>query len=115
MTTRRVVFFEAQYAPSADTAMYTTPAGIVATIDKLTARNADSVARTVGVRLVPPSGTPTGTDFLVSRKTIQPGEECLFPAIVGHMLAEDGTINVEADAAGVVVIRSSGREDPAEG
>lgn len=111
MSTRKVVLFDTQYAPSTETTKYTTPANIVATIDKLVARNTDTVARTVTVLLVPPDGTPTGTEFIVEAKTLQPGQSWLFPAVVGNMLVEDGTIRLYADAPNVVVIRGSGRED----
>lgn len=114
MSTRRVVFFDTQSAPNVDTALYEVPSGIVSTIDKMVAYNGDTVARTVTVRLVPPAGTPTGITFILEKKTIQPGQSHLFQAIVGNELVEGATITVDADAADVVNIRCSGREDTAD-
>jgi len=112
MSTRKVVLFDTQYAPAVDTVMYTvTGEGVVTTIDKMVAYNADSSNHTVTVRLVTPDGTPTGTDFVIQKRTLQPDETFLFPGIVGNVLDEGATINVQADAAGAVTIRGSGRED----
>lgn len=112
--TTKVVLFDTQYASSVETEMYLTPDNTVTTVDKMSAMNTDGTNREIIARLVPPEGTPTGTEFIVDRKTISAGQTYLFPAIVGHILAAGGSITLQADADGVIVVRGSGREDPDE-
>lgn len=115
MSTRKVVMAETQYLPIVEATLYDTPSGMIATIDKCVAYNSDSAAaHVVTVLLVPPAETPTGTEFITERKTLQPRQTWLFPGVVGNMLNEDGQIRAFADAAGAVTMRISGREDPSE-
>lgn len=112
MSTRKVVLFDTQYLPAVETELYPVPSGMITTIDKFVAYNSDSAAaHVVTVLLVPPAEAPTGTEFIIERKTLQPRQTWLFPGIVGNMLNEDGGIRAFADAAGVVTCRAAGRED----
>lgn len=110
MQATNVVLFDSQYLPATDTEMFASPSdGAGTIIDKITSTNQDVVNRTVAARLVPPSGTPTGTDFLIFEKTLTPGQCYLWPEIVGQMLAASGAVWMSATAADVVVSRASGR------
>lgn len=113
MTATKAVLFDTQYAPAADAEMFASDAqGAGTVIDKMTATNVDSVTHTVTVRLVPPSESPTGTDFtIVVAKALAAGQTYLFPEIVGQMLAPGGAIWMGADAANVIVTRANGRND----
>ena len=113
MSTTKAVLFDTQYAPAVDSEMFTSDVqGAGTVIDKMTATNIDSVTHTVSVRLVPPSGTPTGTEFvIVVAKALAAGQTYLFPEIVGQMLAPGGAIWMDADAANVIVTRANGRND----
>lgn len=84
--------------------------GVSAIIDKFTATNYDSVARTLSVNLVQLAGAPASDNLLVKTKTLQAGETYTFPEIVGHALDSGGFISTIASAATAITIRSSGRE-----
>lgn len=113
MSTIKAVLFDTQFAPAADTSMFASDAvGSGTIIDKFTATNTDSSNHAISVRLVPPSETPTGTDFtVVVEKVLAAGQTYLFPEIVGQMLAPGGAIWMQADAANVLVVRANGRND----
>ena len=113
MASQNVVLFDTQYVPATETEMFASPDSsttmIGTIVDKMTATNLDTASRTVTVRLVPPDGTPTGTEFVVVQKTINAGQAYLFPEIVGQLLAAGGSLRMDCDAADVVVTRASGR------
>lgn len=112
MTTTKAVLFDTQFAPATDTEMFessTEGAGTI--VDKMTATNVDSVNRSITVRLVPPDGTPTGTEFLIKTVVLTAGQCYLWPEVVGQMLAPGGTLRLEASAASVIVVRASGRNE----
>ena len=112
MSTTKVVLFDTQFAPATDTEMFESPTeGAGTIIDKMTATNIDSVNRSITARIVPPDGTPTGTDFLIKTATLTAGQCYLWPEVVGQMLAAGGTLRLEASAAGVIVVRASGRNE----
>ena len=113
MSTTKIILFDTQFAPAADTSMFESPLeGAGTLIDKFTATNLDSVTRSISVRLLPPGETPTGTDFtIVQAKALTAGQCYLMPEIVGQMLAAGGAIWVEASAAGVISIRANGRNE----
>lgn len=109
-TATPVVLFDTQYAPATDTEMFASPSeGAGTTVDKFTATNRDSVTRTITVRLVPPDGAPTGTDFVIKTVTLTAGQCYLFPEVVGQMLEAGGGIWLEASAADVITVRANGR------
>ena len=113
MASQNVVLFDTQYVPATETEMFASPdtsTSMVGTlIDKFTTTNQDSATRTVVVKLVPPDGTPTGTEFTIKTATLTAGQCYLWPEVVGQMLAAGGSIRMDCDAANVVVTRASGR------
>lgn len=110
MTTTNAVFFDTQSLPAVDTAMFESDSnGAGSIIDKFSVLNTDVGNQVVTVRLVPPSETPTGDDFVMAEKTITPGQTYLFPELVGQFLSPGAAIWVQASAAGVVNGRASGR------
>jgi hypothetical protein len=96
-------------AESAQTTQYTAN-GVSAIIDKFTATNYDTVARTLSVNLVQAAGAAANDNLIVKTKTLQADETYTFPELVGHVLVSGGTISTIASAASAITIRASGRE-----
>lgn len=109
MTVTAKVLIAAKTAENSQTTQYTAT-GVTAIIDKFTATNYDTVARTISVNLVTSADTAGNQNLIVKTKTLQAGETYTFPEIVGHVLAPGGFISTIASAASAVNIRASGRE-----
>lgn len=109
MTVVAKVLIEAKNAESSQTTQYVA-SGVSAIIDKFTATNYDTVARTISVNLVPSGGSAGNSNLIVKTKTLQAGETYTFPEIVGQTLASGDLISTIASAASAINIRSSGRE-----
>lgn len=107
MTTTAKSLIASGYVPNAETTAYTAPVRCI--LDKYTAYNGDTVARSITVRIVPSGGSAGASNALVV-KTLQPGETYTFPELVGHVLAAGDYISEIAAAASVIVRRASGRE-----
>lgn len=103
------VLIPAKTAETGNTTQYTAT-GVNAIIDKFTATNYDTVARTLSVNLVTSGGTAGNDNLAVKAKTLQAGETYTFPEIVGHILAPGGFISTNASAGSAISIRASGRE-----
>jgi hypothetical protein len=103
------VLIPAKIAETGNTTQYTAT-GVNAIIDKFTATNYDTVARTLSVNLVTSGGTAGNDNLAVKAKTLQAGETYTFPEIVGHILAPGGFISTNASTATSISIRASGRE-----
>ena len=103
------VFVPAKNAENAQTTQYTA-SGVTAIIDKFTATNYDTAARTLIVNLVTSGDTAGNQNLIVKTKTLQAGETYTFPEIVGQVLASGGFISTIASAATTINIRASGRE-----
>jgi hypothetical protein len=99
-----------KYASNADTVEYTAPAGTHTIIDKFTATNIDSSARTLTVYLCP-SGNSPGTGYrIISALSIAAGATYDSAELRNQILNVGDTIAVVASLAATVVIRASGRE-----
>lgn len=109
MTVTAKVLIAAKTAENSQTTQYTAT-GVTAIIDKFTATNYDTVARTISVNLVTSADTAGNQNLIVKTKTLQAGETYTFPEIVGHVLAPSGFISTIASAASAINIRASGRE-----
>ena len=103
------VLIAAKNAENAQTTQYTA-SGVTAIIDKFTATNYDTAARTLSVNLVTSGDTAGNQNLIVKTKTLQAGETYTFPEIVGQVLASGGFISTIASAATTINIRASGRE-----
>jgi hypothetical protein len=101
-------FFTAQFAPNAQTTLYTA-SGVRAIVDKFTGFNATGAAVTLAINIAPNAGT-AGASNVVVLKSIAAGETYMFPEVVGQAIEAGGAISVVAGAANAIVIRSSGRE-----
>lgn len=99
----------AQYAPNAETTMYTAPASTRTIIDKCTVTNGTAGAVTIAIKLVPNAGSAGASNQVIS-KSLAAGEAYTCPEVVGHVLESGGVVSVLAGAASSVVIRMSGRE-----
>jgi hypothetical protein len=106
---------ESQYAGSSNTVEYTVPANSRAIIDKFTATNVDTSARTVSVHIIP-SGASVDDQYLIIDAKSIPDSTTTSGAVVdltelkGHVLEAGGKISVVASVASKIVIRASGRE-----
>ena len=103
------VLIPAKIAESAQTTQYTA-SNVSTIIDKFTATNYDTSARTISVNLVTALDTPGNNNLTVKTKTLLPSETYTFPEIVGHILAPGGYISTIASTATAINIRASGRE-----
>ena len=104
------VLIPAKIAVASDTTQYTAPQGITTIIDKFTATNYDTVARSITVNLVTSGDTVGNANKIVASRTLQPNETYLFPELVGAALAPGGFISTIASNATGINIRASGRE-----
>lgn len=109
MTVTVKVLIAAKNAENAQTTQYTA-SGVTTIIDKFTATNYDTAARTLSVNLVTSGDTAGNQNLIVKTKTLQAGETYTFPEIVGQVLASGGFISTIASAATTINIRASGRE-----
>ena len=103
------VLIPSKIAESSQTTQYTAN-NVTTIIDKFTATNYDTSARTISVNLVSIEGIPGNNNLIVKTKTLLPSETYTFPEIVGQVLAPGGYISTIASAATAINIRSSGRE-----
>ena len=104
------VLIPAKIAVASDTTQYTAPQGVTTIIDKFTATNYDTVARSITVNLVTSGDTVGNANKIVASRTLQPNETYLFPELVGAALAPGGFISTIASNATGINIRASGRE-----
>lgn len=104
------VLIPAKIAVASDTTQYTAPQGVTTIIDKFTATNYDTVARSITVNLVTSGDTVGNQNKIVSSRTLQPNETYTFPELVGAALAPGGFISTLASNATGLNIRASGRE-----
>lgn len=109
MTITVKVLIPAKIAESSQTTQYTA-SGVTTIIDKFTATNYDTVARTISVNLVTSADTAGNQNLIVKTKTLQAGETYTFPEIVGAALAASGFISTIASSATAITIRANGRE-----
>jgi hypothetical protein len=91
------VLIPAKIAESTQTTQYTAT-NVTTIIDKFTATNYDTSARTISVNLV-----------TALTKTLLPSETYTFPEVVGHVLLPGGYISTIASTGTAINIRASGR------
>lgn len=109
MTVTAKVLIPAKNAEASQTTQYTA-AGVTTIIDKFTATNYDTTARTLSVNLVTSGGSAGNSNLIVKTKTLQGGETYTFPEIVGQVLNSGDFISTIAGTATTINIRASGRE-----
>jgi hypothetical protein len=89
---------------------YTAPSGTTTRITQFSLTNTDTVNRTVSVYISASPSTPGTVDLIVKEKTIAVNETWVpYPAL-GVTMASNGSIQLIADVAGVVVAKASGVE-----
>lgn len=99
----------AGYAPSSTGTAYTVPAATETKISKVQASNADTVARTLTVHLVPSGGTADNSNKVVVY-SLAAGESVTLSELMGELLETGATIQHVASAATVVSVRYNGKE-----
>ncbi len=110
MSVTNKTLIDAKYAANSLTTEYTTPALTTTIIDKFTATNTDSSARTIDVHLVPSGGSADATNKVTAALSIGIGASVDVPEMKNHVLETGDFISVVASVASKVVIRASGRE-----
>lgn len=90
--------------------LYTVPAGLKGTLEKITFCNNDTVARSVLLYLVPTGGAAGYINQIEKAKVLQPGETWSSPNAAGHLLEAGGTIQVTPSANTVIGCRATGYE-----
>ena len=100
----------AHFALSTDNPEYTVPASTKTIIDKFTFTNTDASARTVSVNIIPSGGAVGASNLILSAVSIAAGAVFDSAEMRNQILSTGDVISVKASAAGVVVIRASGRE-----
>lgn len=100
----------AQYAPNAQTTVYTQsgPVGTEVRVDALTVTNVDSAAHTISINLVTSGGSASAANKTTSAQSIQPGQCWVSPNEVGKVLNPGDFISVVASAANALVISAAG-------
>ena len=109
MAVNVTVLIPAKIAESSQTTQYTAT-NVSVIIDKFTATNYDTTARTISVNLVSQFDNAGNQNLIVKTKTLLPSETYTFPELVGHVMASGGFISTIASAATAINIRASGRE-----
>ena len=109
MTVSIKVLIPPKQAENAQTTQYTST-NVTTIIDKFTATNYDTAARTISVNLVAASGSAGNDNLIVKTKTLQPSETYTFPELVGQVLANGNFISTIASTGTAINIRASGRE-----
>jgi hypothetical protein len=110
MTVTAKALIQAKYAADSATTEYTTPANTRTIIDKFTATNTDSSARTLSVHIVASGGTASASNLITSALSIAIGASVDVPEMKNQILNAGDFISVLASVATKVVIRGSGRE-----
>lgn len=103
------VLIPAKIAEATQTTQYTAT-NVSTIIDKFTATNYDTSARTISVNLVTSLDTAGNNNLVIKNKTLLPSETYTFPELVGHILAPSGYISTLASTGTAINIRASGRE-----
>jgi len=100
----------AQFAPSAQTTLYTSPVGITTRIDKLSVTNTDTVSQTISINLVPSGGSVGASNLTTSVHAILAGDTFNSPNEYGHYLNPGDAISVIASIASKLVIAVGGTQ-----
>ena len=103
------VLIPAKIAEATQTTQYSA-SNVSTIIDKFTATNYDTSARTLSVNLVTQFDNAGNQNLIVKAKTLLPSETYTFPELVGHVLAPGGSISTIASSGTAINIRCSGRE-----
>ena len=109
MTVTASTLIAAKYAEGSQTTQYTST-GVTTIIDKFTATNVWTAPYTFSVNLVTSGDTAGPQNLITNLRTLQPGEVCTFPEIVGQVLSSGDFISTIASVNNVVTIRASGRK-----
>lgn len=110
MTVSAKCLIDARYAQSSAAIEYVAFSA-KAIIDKFTATNTDSSARTISIYIVPSSGSYGPENQIVKDKSIDVGATYGFDSEMQNQILNSGdSIVVVASVASKVVIRTSGRE-----
>lgn len=110
MSVTAKTLISAKYAASGVNTEYTAPGATRVILDKFTATNTDSSARTITIHIVPNGGSVGGDNMLISAFSIPANEIKDFSELQNHILNAGDYIAVVASVASKVVIRASGRE-----
>jgi hypothetical protein len=100
----------AQIAPSTQTTLYTSPAGITTRIDKLSVQNNDGSSHTISINLVPSGASVGASNRTTNGQVVLPAQTWNSPNEYGHYLNPGDAISVIASTAGQLVILVGGTQ-----
>lgn len=95
---------------AATSATQYTANNVSAIIDKCTVVNYSAAAASISIYLPPAGASASSSNLVLQNKTLQAGETYTCPEVVGHVLANGGSIVTVASAALAIAMRVSGRE-----
>lgn len=104
------VLVNSKFAANAQQTEYTAPGSTRTIIDKFTATNIDTVARTISVHIIPSGSAYGDSNKIVKELSIAAGATDDLDELKNQILATGDIINVAVSAASAIVIRCSGRE-----
>lgn len=100
----------ATYASNTDHSEYTTPNNTRTIVDKFTATNQDSVARTLSINIIPSGDSVGAANLIVKTTSIAAGATFDSSEMKNQILSAGDIVSCVASVASMVVIRMSGRE-----
>lgn len=87
-----------------------TASKVITQIDMVTAYNSSGTAATIDVYIVPSGGTASGTNPIISGKSVGNGATVILSELIGHKVPIDGTIQAFASTTNVIHVTISGGE-----
>lgn len=110
MSVTAKALINARFAQSATTSEYTAPVSTHVIIDKFTATNADSSARTLSVYIVPSGASAASSNGVVLNLSIAAGATVDITSLQNQILNPGDSVAIVASAGTTIVVRMSGRE-----
>lgn len=108
MAFQLAALIEPQFAPAAQTALYTAPAGTLARIDSLSVVNTGTVAETISINIIPNAGSASAANLTTDTQAIQPKQTWNSPNEIGKVLLSGDAVSVIASTASVLAISCGG-------
>lgn len=100
----------AQFAPSAQSTLYTSPPGTTTRIDKLSVSNSSGAPAQITINMVPAGGTPDGSNATTVLKTVPANDTWNSPNEYGHYLNPGDFLAVLAGTPNALAILVGGTQ-----
>lgn len=110
MASPLVEIVPSQFAPNAQTTLYTSAAGVTTRIDKLTVQNGDTISHTISINLVPSGGSAGASNLITNAQVVSAGQTWNSPNEYGQYLNPGDALSVIASIASKLVIAVAGTQ-----